>query len=137
MVNSFKYAFEGILSALKTEQNLKIHFIVVILVIIAGIVFKITKAEWIVCIILFGFVITTELINTAIETTVDIAMPQKNDKAKLAKDISAGAVVISAITSVIVGLIIFVPYLIRCLIGDVSFWDISVYPIETKIKITK
>ena len=133
MVNSFKYAFEGILSALKTEQNLKIHFIVVILVIIAGIVFKITKAEWIVCIILFGFVITTELINTAIETTVDIAMPQKNDKAKLAKDISAGAVVISAITSVIVGLIIFVPYLIR----DVSFWDISVYPIETKIKITK
>ena len=137
MVNSFKYAFEGILSALKTEQNLKIHFIVVILVIIAGIVFKITKAEWIVCIILFGFVITTELINTAIETTVDIAMPQKNDKAKLAKDISAGAVVISAITSVIVGLIIFVPYLIRCLIGDVSFWDISVSPIETKIKITK
>ena len=120
MVNSFKYAFEGILSALKTEQNLKIHFIVVILVIIAGIVFKITKAEWIVCIILFGFVITTELINTAIETTVDIAMPHKNEKAKLAKDISAGAVVISAITSAIVGLIIFVPKIL-CLIGCVSF----------------
>ena len=82
---------------------------IVILVIIAGIAFKISQAEWIVCIILFGFVITTELINTAIETTVDIAMPSKNEKAKLAKDISAGAVVISAITSAIVGLIIFVP----------------------------
>ena len=58
---------------------------------------------------MFGFVITTELINTAIEATVDIAMPSKNEKAKLAKDIAAGAVVISAITSAIVGLIIFVP----------------------------
>ena len=58
---------------------------------------------------MFGFVITTELINTAIETTVDIAMPSKNEKAKLAKDIAAGAVVISAITSPRVGLIIFVP----------------------------
>ena len=58
---------------------------------------------------MFGFVITTELINTANETTVDIAMPSKNEKAKLAKDIAAGAVVISAITSAIVGLIIFVP----------------------------
>ena len=80
-----------------------------LLVIIAGIVLKITQAEWIVCIILFGFVITIELINTAIETTVDIAMPNINERAKLAKDISAGAVLISAIISVIVGLIIFIP----------------------------
>ena len=80
-----------------------------LLVIIAGIILKITQAEWIVCIILFGFVITIELINTAIETTVDIAMPNINEKAKLAKDISAGAVLISAIISVIVGLIIFIP----------------------------
>lgn len=80
-----------------------------LLVIIAGIILKITQVEWIVCIILFGFVITIELINTAIETTVDIAMPNINEKAKLAKDISAGAVLISAIISVIVGLIIFIP----------------------------
>ena len=60
-----------------------------LLVIIAGIILKITQVEWIVCIILFGFVITIELINTAIETTVDIAMPNINEKAKLAKDISA------------------------------------------------
>lgn len=61
---------------------------------------------------MFGFVITTELINTAIETTVDIAMPHKNEKAKLAKDISAGAVLILAIGSAIVGFIIFLPKII-------------------------
>ena len=109
LINSFKYALQGIKSAFKTEQNLKIHFIIMVLVIIAGIAFQISQAEWIICIIMFGVVISAELINTAIETTVDIAMPQKNEKAKLAKDISAGAVLVTAITSAIIGLIIFVP----------------------------
>ena len=109
LTNSFKYAFEGIISSLKTEQNLKIHFLIMILVIIAGIILKISAFEWIVCIILFGLVISFELINTAIETTVDLAMPDKHPKAKLAKDISAGAVLILAITAIIVGLIIFIP----------------------------
>ena len=109
LTNSFKYAFEGIASSLKAEQNLKIHFIIMIVVIIAGIICKISAFEWIACVILFGLVISSELINTAIETTVDLAMPDKHPKAKLAKDISAGAVLILAITAVIVGLIIFVP----------------------------
>ena len=65
--------------------------------------------EWIACIILFGLVISLELINTAIETTVDIAMPEKNEKAKLAKDVAAGAVLMSAIMAIVVGLIIFLP----------------------------
>ena len=107
--NSFKYAFEGIEEAWKTEQNLKIHFIIMFLVIIAGFVFKITTMEWIACLLLFALVISLELINTAIETTVDIAMPEINEKAKYAKDIAAGAVLFSAIISVIVGLIIFLP----------------------------
>lgn len=107
--NSFKYAFEGIGEALKTEQNLKIHFFIMIAVITAGLVFKINVMEWIACVILFGLVISLELINTAIETTVDIAMPEKNEKAKLAKDVAAGAVLISAIMAIVVGLIIFVP----------------------------
>lgn len=107
--NSFKYAFEGIGEALKTEQNLKIHFFIMIAVITAGLVFKINAMEWIACVILFGLVISLELINTAIETTVDIAMPEKNEKAKLAKDVAAGAVLISAIMAIVVGLIIFVP----------------------------
>ena len=60
-------------SALKTEQNLKIHFIVTILVVILGIVLKINFTEWAICFLLFGFVITAELMNTAIEVTVDLA----------------------------------------------------------------
>ena len=76
LINSFKYALQGIKSAFKTDQNLKIHFIIMVLVIIAGIAFQISQAEWIICIIMFGLVISAELMNTAIETTVDIAMPQ-------------------------------------------------------------
>lgn len=110
--NSFKYAFQGIISAFRTETNMKIHFIIMMLVIIAGVIFDLNAIEWIICIILFGLVISLELINTAIETTVDLAMPDINEKAKLAKDIAAGAVLVSAIVSVIVGLIIFIPKLI-------------------------
>lgn len=108
-LKGFKYAFEGILSALKSERNLKIHFIVMILVIVFGFVFEISKTEWIICIILFGIVISGELFNTAIETVVDMISLEKNDKAKKAKDVSAGAVLVLAIASVIIGLIIFIP----------------------------
>ena len=86
-----------------------------ILVIISGIVLKIAKQEWITCIILFGLVISLELVNSAIETTVDIAMPEINEKAKNAKDIAAGAVLISAISSAIIGLTIFIPKIIECI----------------------
>lgn len=109
LINSFKYAFEGIFAALKTEQNMKIHFLIIILVIIFGTILKITKIEWIICIILFAFVISLELINTAIENTVDLITTEKNPKAKIAKDVAAGAVLVSAIASAIIGLIIFIP----------------------------
>ena len=109
ILNSFKYAFDGIKTALKTERNMKIHITIMILVIIAGIILKISKIEWIICIILFGFVISLELVNTAIENTVDLITMEKNPKAKIAKDVSAGAVLISAIGSAIIGLIIFLP----------------------------
>lgn len=88
--NSFKYAFEGVHRELKEEQNLKIHILIMILVIIAGFILKLSPMEWIICIILFGFVIALELINTAIELTVDLAMPEIHPKAKAAKDIAAG-----------------------------------------------
>lgn len=112
LINSFKYAIQGIISSFKTERNMKIHVFIMILVIIWGIIFKISVTEWIVCALLFALVISGELFNTAIETVVDMIMPEINDKAKLAKDISAGAVLILAITAVIVGLIIFVPKII-------------------------
>ena len=112
LINSFKYAIQGIISSFKTERNMKIHVFIMILVIIWGIIFKISVTEWMVCALLFALVISGELFNTAIETVVDMIMPEINDKAKLAKDIAAGAVLVLAITAVIVGLIIFVPKII-------------------------
>ena len=102
----------GIFSALKTERNLKIHISIATLVIIFGIIFKISKLEWFICLICIMTVISSELINTAIETTIDIAMPNKNELAKRAKDIAASSVLILAIISAIICLIIFVPKII-------------------------
>lgn len=112
IINSFRYAFEGLISSLKTERNMKIHILAMILVIALGFLLKINTKEWIICIICFANVIAGELFNTAIETVVDIVMPHKNEKAKLAKDISAGAVLVLAIGSAVIGLIIFVPKII-------------------------
>ena len=115
LINSFKYAFQGIITSFCTERNMKIHFLIMLLVIIAGFILKITKIEWIVCIILFGLVISAELFNTAIETVVDMIAKEKNEKAKIAKDVSAGAVLVLAISAIVVGLMIFVPRIIECL----------------------
>lgn len=115
VISSFKHAFQGMFSALKTERNLKIHVTIMILVIIAGIVLKISKIEWIICIILFGLVIGGEMLNSAIETVVDIAMPDINPKAKFAKDAAAGAVLVFAIASAIIGFMIFGPKIIALL----------------------
>lgn len=109
LINSFKYAIEGFISSFKTERNMKIHILAMILVIALGAYLKLTPTEW--CIIAFAIalVIGAELFNTAIETIVDMISPQKNPKAKLIKDISAAAVLALAIGAAIVGLIIFIP----------------------------
>ena len=112
LINSFKYAFTGIATSFKTERNMKIHVLIMILVIIAGIVFKVSLLDWIILVIMFGLVISAELFNTAIETTVDIAMPERNEKAKKAKDVAAGAVFVIAMASAVIGLLIFVPKIV-------------------------
>lgn len=109
LINSFKYAIQGIFVSFKTEKNMKIHIFIMLLVILAGLFFQISKLEWIICIILFSIVIAGELFNTAIETVVDIIMPEKNEKAKIAKDVSAGAVLVLAIGTAIIGFMIFIP----------------------------
>jgi len=109
LIKSFKYAFEGIFSSIKTERNLIIHTVIMTLVIIFGLIYKINKYEWFTCIILFIVVISSELFNTALELVVDIASPKINPLAKKAKDIAAGAVLITAIGSAIIGLWIFIP----------------------------
>lgn len=116
LLKSFYYAFQGIKVNILTERNLAIHFLVMLLVIVCGFVFKISATEWLICILLFGFVITLELMNTAIETAIDICMPEINPKAKLAKDTSAGAVLVVAIVAVVIGIIIFGPKILDLII---------------------
>lgn len=117
LINSFKYAFKGIVSSIKSERNMKIHFTMMILAIIAGILLNISMWEWITCFILFGLVISLEMVNTAIEIVVDIVSPKYNFQAGRAKDIAAGAVLVNAIVAVIVGLLIFLPKIIELFIN--------------------
>ena len=113
LINSFKYAFTGIATSFKTERNMKIHVLIMTLVIIAGIVFKVSLLDWIILVIMFGLVISAELFNTALETIVDMITMEKNEKAKVAKDVAAGAVLVLAIASVVIGLIIFIPKILN------------------------
>lgn len=110
-VISFKHALEGIISALKQEPNLKFHFLAGVLVIILSFVLRISKEDWVIIIFLIGFVISVELTNTAIESVVDHFTSLTHPGAKLAKDISAGAVLVAAITATIAGAIILLPYI--------------------------
>lgn len=110
-VLSFKYAVEGIFSAIKTEPNLKIHFIIVLIVILLGWFFMISTLEWIIVITMMGLVISLELTNTAIEAMIDYLIPNIHPVAKKVKDISAGAVLIASISALIIGLLVFLPYL--------------------------
>ena len=109
----FKYAFEGIFFAFKTQTNIYIHIIISVLVIIAGFIFKINRVEWLFIIFAIGLVLAAELLNTAIETLVDLVSPTYNEKAGQVKDVAAGAVLIAAIVSVIIGGIVFLPRIIK------------------------
>lgn len=106
---SFKYAIQGIITSIIEERNIKIHILAVIVTTIMGIKYKISITEWIICLILFGLVISSEIINTSIENTVDLITNEKNNLAKKAKDASAGAVLINAIISIIVAGFIWIP----------------------------
>jgi diacylglycerol kinase len=110
-INSFKYALTGIKTAIKDEPNLKFHFLAMILVFILGFWFDISLIEWSIIILTVGFVITSELLNTAIEEIVDSFTNSDHPGAKKAKDVAAGAVLISSITASIIGLLIFLPYI--------------------------
>lgn len=117
LVDSFRYAYCGIVEAYKGEQNLKIHTVIAILVVIFGFVFQISYTEWLVCLVLIGLVLMAEFFNTAIEFVVDLASPDIHPLAKLAKDTASAGVLMMAIISAIIGLIIFVPEIIEFMRG--------------------
>ena len=111
-IRSFKYAFNGIWQVIRHEANFRIHLFAALLVILLGLYVNISANEWLVIILTIGGVMTTELINSAIENLVDIVHPEHHKKAGLIKDISAGAVLIMAIVAAVIGFVIFIPKLI-------------------------
>lgn len=108
---SFSFAFEGIKSAFKNEPNLRIHLLFATVVVFLGLILKLETLEFAIVVLTISLVITLELINTMLEALVDLVSPEIKPTAKFAKDVAAGAVLISAITSVIVGFLIFFPKL--------------------------
>ncbi len=110
---SFLYAFEGVHYALKHNQNLRIHFAIAILVLVASVFLKVSPLEMAILGVMILLVISTEMINAAIEQMVDLIVTEHRKEAKIAKDVAAGMVLVTSIGSVIVGVIILTPYIIK------------------------
>ena len=108
-IESFEYAFKGIRSFFFTTHNAWVHLAITVLVIFFAILFQISVVEWIAIIFAIGMVFTAEAFNTAIEEYVDMVQPEYDKKAGNIKDISAGAVLLSAISAAIIGILIFFP----------------------------
>ena len=109
LFNSFGYAFNGILTVYKTEQNILFHTIIAIIVIGLGIYLKVSTVEFSILIILIGLVLGFEIINTSIKYTIDMLMPNVHPMAKMAKDASSGAVLVISLIALFVGIIILLP----------------------------
>ncbi|ANI89270.1 diacylglycerol kinase [Arachidicoccus ginsenosidimutans] len=106
---SFRFAFNGLKLFIKTEHNAWIHIAATLVAIGFGAMFKISKTEWIEIFIVIGFVFSMEIINAAIERLCDFIYPDEHEIIKQIKDISAAAVLVSALVALIVGVIIFLP----------------------------
>ena len=114
-LNSFYFAFSGLKTVFNEEANFRIHLIAAGFAVLLGLLLKITKFEWISIVFAIGIVFVSEIINSSIERLADIISPEKNQKIKKLKDLSAAAVLVSAITALIIGLIIFLPKLLTIL----------------------
>ncbi|NDW12812.1 diacylglycerol kinase family protein [Bacteroides sp. 214] len=110
-LRSFVYAWQGIIILIRNEHNAWIHLFAVITVTALGFIFSITATEWIAVILCFGLVLAAEAFNTAIEKFVDHVSTEHHPILGKVKDLAAGAVLICAIAAAIVGLIIFLPYI--------------------------
>jgi len=110
-IESANYAIEGILHAAKTERHLRYHFYAAVLILLLSLILGITRSEFIAIAIVAIIVLSVEMLNTAIEATVDIIFKEYDNRAKIIKDIAAGAVLTASIGAAVVGYIIFLPYL--------------------------
>lgn len=111
-INSFKYSIEGLIYAYRNEQSLFIHVCMTILVIVLGLLLGLERYEWLFLFIIIGIILAAELMNTAIESTIDLVCKKFDVNAKIAKDTAAASVFILAIIAIIGGLYIFIPKII-------------------------
>lgn len=115
LIYSFGYALKGLAATFKTEQNFRIHTLAVLVVVATGIYFDITPTQWAIQLIVCGMVLTAELLNTASEKLIDKLHPQHDPIIGKIKDTLAAAVLVCAITSVVIALIIYYPYVVKLL----------------------
>lgn len=108
-IQSFKYALNGLKIVFKEEHNARIHFAVSFIVIVCGIIFNVSTLEWIILCFAITLVISFEIINSAIENLADFVSPEYHKLIKKVKDLSAAAVLVCTISSVITGILIFLP----------------------------
>lgn len=113
LLRSFRVSWDGLVEALRTDRNLRIHAAATLLVSLAGAWFGLRPLEWCVLALTIGLVWVCELINTSIEAVVDLASPGYHDLARRAKDIASAAALVAALAAVLVGLALFGPRLIR------------------------
>jgi len=108
-IKSFEYALNGLRTLIREEHNAWIHLLAAICALILGVIFKITLPEWMAIIFAIGLVLSMEILNSVIEHIADFISQEKNEQIKKIKDLSAAGVLISSITAMIIGLIIFLP----------------------------
>lgn len=107
LLDSFNYAFEGIIHVLRTQRNLRIHFAIAIAVIAAAAALGVGRVELIALLLAIAFVLVAEMVNSAIEGAIDVSTTSFDPNAKLAKDVAAGAVLIASVTALAVGYLVF------------------------------
>lgn len=112
LIKSFVYAFRGLFKVIREEQNLRIQIVVSILAVLVGFLLHITLLEWAIIVLIIGLVILMEILNSAVERVSDVLKPRIHTYVKDIKDIMAAAVMVSSIMAVVVGVIIFGPYLV-------------------------
>ena len=108
-MQSFQYAFIGIWHTLKTQRNAQIHGGIALIIFFTGLWLNLSLTEWAIIVLTIGFVIATEMLNTVAEAAMDYATTDFDPQVKIVKDVAAGAVLVAAITAIIVGLLILGP----------------------------
>lgn len=125
-IDSANAAAEGIIEATRTQRHVKFHLIVAFIVLFGCFLIGVEKFEFIAIALITLLVIVAEMFNSSLEVVVDLKSPERNEKARIAKDIAAGAVLITAVGAVIIGYLILWPYFIR-IVND-GFWIAKHYP---------